>query len=85
MANNPLQSKRTKHVDIRFHFVKEKIKNGEIVIDKVKSADMIADLLTKNASLSMINSLRDKIFGVFDISPSKNRTKNQNQKIDEQI
>ena len=38
---------RTKHVDIRLHFVRDYIAKGRFIINYVKSADNIADLLTK--------------------------------------
>ena len=38
---------RTKHVDIRLHFVRDYIAKGKFIINYVKSADNIADLLTK--------------------------------------
>ena len=38
---------RTKHIDIRLHFVRDYIAKGKFIINYVKSADNIADLLTK--------------------------------------
>ena len=38
---------RTKHVDIRLHFVRDYISKGQFFINYVKSADNVADLLTK--------------------------------------
>ena len=38
---------RTKHIDIRLHFVRDYIAKGKFIINYVKSADNVADLLTK--------------------------------------
>jgi hypothetical protein len=47
LANNPLLSDHTKHIDIRHHFVKEKIRNQEIYLSYCPTSDMVADILTK--------------------------------------
>lgn len=38
---------RTKHIDIRHHFIKEKIKDGTIEIQYLPTSEMVADSLTK--------------------------------------
>ena len=48
LAKNATTSKRTKHVDIRCHFVREYIEDGIIKIIFVKSADNDSDVMTKN-------------------------------------
>lgn len=39
--------KRSKHVELRYHYIRDKIVNGEIRIEKISSNDMAADFLTK--------------------------------------
>jgi hypothetical protein len=48
LANNKTTSERTKHVDIRHHFVREHIEDGIVKIVFVKSCDNDADIFTKN-------------------------------------
>lgn len=38
---------RTKHIDIRYHFVREVVRNGAIVLKYVASDEIIAGILTK--------------------------------------
>ncbi|KAG5879825.1 hypothetical protein JTB14_007677 [Gonioctena quinquepunctata] len=38
---------RTKHIDIRHHFVRQKLEDGYIHIQHVGTEEMIADILTK--------------------------------------
>lgn len=38
---------RTKHIDVRYHFVREVIDKGDIVVVKVNTKDDVADMLTK--------------------------------------
>ena len=47
MAKNPVGHARTKHIDIRYHFVREGVQNGAIILKYVATDEMIADILTK--------------------------------------
>ena len=47
MAKNPVGHARTKHIDIRYHFVREGVQNGAIVLKYIATDEMIADMLTK--------------------------------------
>ena len=48
LANNSSVSERTKHVDLRAHFVRDMIKSQVIEINFVKSAENDGDIMTKN-------------------------------------
>jgi hypothetical protein len=48
LANNRTTSERTKHVDIRHHFVREFIEDGIVKIVFVRSKNNDADIFTKN-------------------------------------
>jgi len=39
--------KRTKHIDVHYHFVKEKVEKGKFTPVYIPSKDNVADLLTK--------------------------------------
>ena len=41
---------RTKHIDIKYHFVREKVKDGLIEIVEIKSSENVADIFTKPLS-----------------------------------
>jgi hypothetical protein len=47
LAKNPIGSERSKHIDVRYHFIREKVDEGSVTIGYVPTADMVADLLTK--------------------------------------
>jgi hypothetical protein len=47
LAKNNTFHKLSKHIDIRYHFIREKIEDEFIVLDEVKSTENIADILTK--------------------------------------
>lgn len=39
--------KRTKHIDIRYHFVKDLVQNGYVKVKYLQTESMVADVLTK--------------------------------------
>ena len=50
MSENVAVSPRTKHVDVRYHFVCEFVQDGFIKVIFVKTTDNDADLFNKNLS-----------------------------------
>lgn len=48
LAKNPIFHQRTKHIDIKYHFVREKVESGEVELVYVPTAMMQADFMTKN-------------------------------------
>jgi hypothetical protein len=55
-ASNPVQEKRTKHIDIHFHYIREKVSDGEVTLHFVTTDQNPADMFTKN--LARDNFLR---------------------------
>lgn len=47
MASNPVFHARTKHIELDYHFVWEKVSLGSHHVHYVPSVDQLADLLTK--------------------------------------
>lgn len=47
LVKNPAYHKRTKHIDVRYHFIREKFEDGAFVLNYVPSNEMVADILTK--------------------------------------
>lgn len=47
MVENPVAHKRSKHIDIRYHYIREKFENKDIVLEYVSSDTNIADVFTK--------------------------------------
>ena len=48
LANDSGVSERTKHIDIRAHFVRSFAMDEVVTIDFVKSAENTSDIMTKN-------------------------------------
>ncbi|CAM9522413.1 unnamed protein product, partial [Laminaria digitata] len=52
IAGNSTYSSRTKHIDLRFFFLKELVKEGRITIHHVATTKQLADMGTKFLSKS---------------------------------
>ena len=50
MAQNASSGVRTRHVDTRYHFVRENLEDGIIKIEFLKSAENDSNIFTKNVS-----------------------------------
>ncbi|GKA91150.1 zf-CCHC domain-containing protein [Tanacetum coccineum] len=58
LSKNPVEHLRTKHIEIRHHFLRDNVQKGNISIEKVASEDNIADILTKPLKREPFNYLR---------------------------
>nr|GEV18365.1 copia protein [Tanacetum cinerariifolium] len=58
LSKNPVQHSRTKHIEIRHHFLRDNVQKGHISIEKVSSVDNITDILTKPFKRESFNYLR---------------------------
>ena len=66
LAKNPQFHGRAKHIDIRHHFVREKVNDGTIELNYCRTDDMVADMLTKGLNTANFQRLR-KMAGVTSI------------------
>lgn len=64
LAKQGKLSQRTRHVNIRFFAVKEKIDNGKILIVYTPTEEMAGDFFTKPLQGSLFVKLRNKIMGI---------------------
>jgi hypothetical protein len=67
IANNPVQHSRTKHIDIRHHFLRDHVSKGDIKIDGVSTDDQLEDIFTKPLDESWFCKLRNDL-NVIDFS-----------------
>jgi hypothetical protein len=58
LANDEINNHRSKHIDIRFHFIRSWVKAGIFVLVPVASADNLSDIFTKQLKLPDFNRLQ---------------------------
>jgi len=61
LVNHQVYHERTKHFDIRLHFVRDIIESKEIVVEKVASEDNLTDVFTKSLPRSRFKHCLDLI------------------------
>lgn len=61
MTINPILHARTKHIDLDYHFVREKVAKGSLITRFVRSQNQLADIFTKALSTNQFNILRTKV------------------------
>eukprot|EP00253_Pinus_taeda_P023494 PITA_23494 len=58
LSKNSVFHKRTKHIDTRFHYIRELVNNGEIVLEHYRAQEQVADILTKPLDQKSFEFLR---------------------------
>ena len=65
LSKNAKNHNRTKHIDIAYHFTRERVQSGELKILHCRTSEMTADILTKGLLRIQFQKLRDAL-GVCD-------------------
>ncbi|WVZ93922.1 hypothetical protein U9M48_039872 [Paspalum notatum var. saurae] len=61
VAKNPVLHSRTKHIDVRFHFLRDHYEKGDIDLVHVVSANQLADIFTKPLEFDAFTRLRGEL------------------------
>jgi hypothetical protein len=59
ISNNDMHHNRTKHIDIRHHFIRDALKNKEFNMVWIPTEEQVADILTKSLAVIQFTRLRD--------------------------
>jgi hypothetical protein len=61
LCKNPVFHDRSKHIETRFHFIRECVEDGKIDVEYIGTEDQLADILTKALGRIQFQSLRERI------------------------
>lgn len=61
ISKNPIMHSRTKHIAIKYHFLREKVADKEVIVEYVPIGDQIADIFTKPLPLGPFEYFKQKM------------------------
>ncbi len=69
LVNNSVYHARTKHIEVHYHFIKEKVLTKEIDLIHVSTEDQVANIFTKALGTNKLKKLQ-KMLGVLEVDLS---------------
>ena len=61
LTKNFIQHSRTKHIEIRHHFIRDHVQKGDIMLESVDTLHQIADIFTKHFDQDRFCTLRGEL------------------------
>lgn len=61
LSKNPVFHDRSKHIDTRYHYIRECIEEGRVQVEPVDTSNQLADILTKSLGRNRFIHLRSRI------------------------
>ena len=69
MSENPVDHDRSKHIDTRYHYIRDMVQKGAVQLQYLSTDEQIADILTKPLTRVKFEYFRDKLGVVENDSP----------------
>ena len=63
LAKNPVNHQRSKHIDIKYHFIRSEIQAGTVKLEYVPTEENVADIFTKPATKVKLEKFKPFIMG----------------------
>ena len=63
LAKNPVNHQQSKHIDIKYHFIRSEIQKGNVRLQYVTTEDNVADIFTKPATKAKLEKFKHFIMG----------------------
>ena len=74
ITKNPSMHGKTKHIDIKYHYLKELVQNKILHPRYIRTDEQLADILTKPLNKNLFNKFRDRILNRnYGISKNKSQ------------
>ena len=61
LSKHPIQHSRTKHIEIRHHFIRDHVQNEDIVLEFIPTEDQLADIFTKPLNFDRFEQIRGEL------------------------
>ena len=61
LAKNPIFHERSKHIRIKYHFIRDCLEDGSIKASHIATTDQLADILTKSLGKLKFQEMRERI------------------------
>jgi hypothetical protein len=61
ISHNPQDHKRTKHIQVKYHYIRDQIKDGEFCLVYIKTIDQLADVFTKGLNGPRLRTILTKL------------------------
>ncbi|KAJ9557755.1 hypothetical protein OSB04_012369 [Centaurea solstitialis] len=85
IANNPVLHSKTKHIEIRYHFIRDHVMNGDVELHFVPTKYQLADLFTKPLDEKRFNQLIKSMASTSRINKNSTETNNEWDAVNEPI
>ena len=72
LSKNPVQHSRTKHIEIRHHYLRDHVQKGDCVLEFVYIKNQLADIFTKPLPKETFFAIRREL-GLLDVNDLNNR------------
>ena len=69
MSENPVDHDRSKHIDTRYHYIRDMVQKGAVQLQYLSTDEQIADILTKPLTRVKFEYFRAKLGVVENASP----------------
>jgi hypothetical protein len=69
LANNPIYHARTKHIEVHYHFIREKVLAKEIDLIHVSTEDQVVNIFTKALSIDKLKKFQ-QMLGILEVDLS---------------
>lgn len=67
LTKNPMLHSRTKHIEIRHHFIRDRVEKDDVVFEHVYSKNQLADIFIKPLAIELFFNILQEL-DILDIS-----------------